>query len=79
MGQPIKKKIQEIHSDIIKEEPFYTLLVDGNGVLFHSMADTTVNSSGIHVGGIFQFLLQLRMMLSKKDFDYVYVTFDDEF
>ena len=79
MGQPIKKKIQEIHSDIIKEKPFYTLLVDGNGVLFHSMADTTVNSSGIHVGGIFQFLLQLRMMLSKKDFDYVYVTFDDEF
>ena len=79
MGQPIKKKIQEIHSDIIKEEPFYTLLVDGNGVLFHSMADTTVNSSGTHVGGIFQFLLQLRMMLSKKDFDYVYVTFDDEF
>lgn len=80
MGQPIRKQIQEIHKDLIKEEPIYTLLVDGGGLLFHCMKDNTVScTSGRHVGGIFQFLLQLRMQLSKKGFDYVYVFFDNEY
>lgn len=79
MLQPVRKKIQEIHPDLIKEDPFYTLLVDGNALLFMCMADSTVNGKGEHIGGIFQFLLQLRMMMSKRDFDYVYVTFDNEY
>lgn len=79
MSQPIRKKIQEEHPDLIKEKPFYTLLVDGNSLLFFSMVDSTVNQDGVHVGGVFQFLLQLRMMMSKREFDYVYVTFDNEY
>lgn len=79
MPQPVKKKIQEIHSDLIKEKPFYTLLVDGNSLLFMCFKDATVNSNGVHIGGIYQFLLQLRMLLSKINPDYVYVTFDNEY
>lgn len=79
MGQPIRKKIQNVHPELIKEKPFYTLLVDGNSLLFMCMRDESMNDDNIHVGGIYQFLLQLRMMMSKRDFDYVYVFFDDEY
>lgn len=79
MVQPIKKHIQEAHPDMIKEEPFYTLLVDGNSVLFSCMADDKRNTENVHYGGIFQFLLQLKMIMSKRDFNYVYVFFDDEY
>lgn len=79
MAQPIKKKIQEVHPDMIKEEPFRTLLVDGNSLLFVCFADNKVNSDGVHYGGVFQFLLQLKMMLSKAEFDYVYVFFDNTY
>ena len=41
------------------------------------MADDKLNTSGVHVGGIFQTLLQLKMLLTKKQYDYVYVFFDD--
>jgi hypothetical protein len=58
MAQPIRRQIQEIHSDLIKGESYYTLLVDGNSLLFNCMADDKVNSQGVHYGGIFQFLLQ---------------------
>ena len=79
MPQPIKKKIQETHPEMIQEKPFYTLLVDGNSLLFSCMADPKVNSDGIHYGGVFQFLLQLKMIMSKREFDYIYVFFDNEF
>ncbi|MBP5725075.1 MAG: hypothetical protein J6X18_16070 [Bacteroidales bacterium] len=79
MPQPIKKKIQEIHPDMMQEKPFYTLLVDGNSLLFSCMADPKVNSDGVHYGGVFQFLLQLKMLMSKREFDYIYVFFDNEF
>lgn len=79
MGQPIRNSIKEIHSDIIKGETYYTLLVDGNSLLFSCMADTKVNSKGIHYGGVFQFLLQLKMIMQKRTFKYVYVFFDDEY
>ena len=78
MAQPIKKKIQETHPEMIQEAPFRTLLVDGNSLLFVSMSDPKVNSDSLHYGGIFQFLLQLRMMLSKGEFKYIYVFFDNE-
>ena len=79
MPQPIKKKIQETHPEMIQEKPFYTLLVDGNSLLFSCMADPKVNSDGIHYGGVFKFLLQLKMIMSKREFDYIYVFFDNEF
>ena len=77
--QPIKKNIKEAHAEMMKEEPFYTLLVDGNSLLFSCMADDKKSENGQHYGGIFQFLLQLKMMMSKKDFSYVYVFFDNEY
>ena len=79
MPQPVKKKIQEVHPDMIQEPPFRTLLVDGNSLLFSCMADDKINSDGIHYGGVFQFLLQLRMMITKGEFQYIYVFFDNEF
>ena len=64
---------------MIQEKPFRTLLIDGNSLLFSCMADPKVNSDGLHYGGIFQFLLQIRMMITKGEFEYIYVFFDNEF
>ena len=75
MGQPVKQHIKEAHP-VTSAEPIYTLLIDGNSLLRLAFADTRVNTNGIHYGGVFQFLLQLRMMMQKKDFDYVYCVFD---
>ena len=79
MPQPVRKQIQELHKDIIKEEPTLTLLVDGGSLLFSSMKEDTVNSKGEHVGGIHQFLLQLRMQLTQRVFNRIVVTFDDTY
>ena len=79
MPQPVRKQIKEIHADLIQEPPFRTLLVDGNSLLFSCMADPKVNADGVHYGGVFQFLLQLRMMISKGEFQYIYVFFDNEY
>lgn len=75
MSQPVRPIIKEKHQELI-EEPVFTLLVDGNSVLRQAFRDNRVNTNGIHYGGVFQFLLQLRMIMQKKDFDYVYVVFD---
>ena len=75
MGQPVRPIIKEKHQELI-EEPVFTLLVDGNSVLRQAFRDNRVNTNGIHYGGVFQFLLQLRMIMQKKEFDYVYVFFD---
>ena len=79
MAQPIRKKIVEKNPDVVKEAPFITLLVDGNNLLRISMADTKTNENGEHYGGVFQFLLQLRMMINKigSRLEYIYVFFDD--
>lgn len=79
MGQPVRKQIQNLHDDLIKDESYYTLLVDGNSLLFSCMADTKVNTKGEHYGGVFQFLLQLRMIMQKRTFKYIYVFFDNEY
>lgn len=77
MGQPVRNIIKEMHPELTAK-PFYTLLIDGNNLLRMSMADTKVNGNGIHYGGIFQFLLQLRILLTMEyKYDYVYVVFDD--
>jgi len=77
MGQPVRNIIKEMHPELTAK-PFYTLLIDGNNLLRQSLADTKVDSEGIHYGGIFQFLLQLRILLTMEyKYDYVYVVFDD--
>ena len=79
MAQPIRKNIQEVHPELIKEESEYTLIIDGGSLLFTCFGDDKVNSDGVHYGAVYQFLLQLRMQLAKKDYDYVYVFFDNEY
>lgn len=77
MAQPVRKVIKEIHPEL-SSKPFYTLIIDGNNLLRMSMADTKVNGNGIHYGGIFQFFLQIRMLMTAEyRYDYVYVVFDD--
>ena len=76
MGQPVRKIIQESHPELAAK-PFYTLLIDGNNLLRQCMADTKINAEGIHYGGIFQFFLQIKLMMKDLRYDYVYVVFDD--
>lgn len=76
MGQPVRKIIQETHPEL-SAKPFYTLLIDGNNLLRICMVDSKVNSDGIHYGGIFQFFLQIKMLMNTIRYDYVYVVFDD--
>ena len=79
MGQPVRRAIKEAHGEEIGRKPIYTLLVDGNSLLKVSMRDEMVNDRGEHVGGIFQFLLQLKKLMTTRDWDYVYCFFDDKF
>lgn len=75
--QPVRQQIINKHPELA-EKSTYTLLVDGTFLLRHSFKDIRVNTDGVHYGGVFQFLLQLKIMMMKKEFDYVYVFFDDE-
>lgn len=76
MGQPVRQIIKESHPEL-SAKPFYTLLIDGNNMLRQCMADTKINSDGIHYGGIFQFFLQIKLLMKDLKYDYVYVVFDD--
>lgn len=76
MNQPIPKKVKEKNPELTKKT-FNTLLIDGSNILeLSSAGDTTLSSSGKQVGGIFQFFLQLKMLLQKGNFRYVYVFWD---
>ena len=76
MPQPIPKKIKE-NKPSLSRKPFNTLLVDGSNLLEVTFsADKRISSDGKEVGGIFQFLLQLKLMLTKANFRYVYVFWD---
>lgn len=77
MKQPVRKIIKEVHAEKLIE-PIYTLLIDGTNLLRISFADPKINTKGEHIGGTFQFLLQMKMLLNIKEWDYVYVFFDDE-
>ena len=76
MSQPIPKKIKSNNPDL-GVKTFNTLLVDGSNILeLSSLGDRTISSNGKIVGGIFQMLLQLKLMLKKANFRYVYVFWD---
>ena len=76
MGQPVRKTIKESHPEL-SSKPIYTLLIDGNNLLRQCFSDTKTNRKGIHYGGIFQFFLQIKMMMKDYQYDYIYVVFDD--
>jgi 5'-3' exonuclease len=78
MPQPIPKKIKEIKPDVGVKQ-FTTLLIDGSNILeLSSCADHTLSSNGMVYGGVFQFLLQIRMLLQKGNFRYIYVMWDGQ-
>lgn len=76
MSQPIPQKIRENNPDLIKPKQFNTLLVDGSNLLEISCIHKKLNSKGREIGGIYQFLLQLKLLLRKGNFRYVYVMWD---
>ena len=77
MKQVIKKIIKETKN--INEEPLiYTLLIDGNNLMKISSVDKRMNGKGEEYGIIFQFLLQMSKLLSRKDYNFVYVMFDGD-
>ena len=78
MAQPVRNIIKESHPEMNFDKPTRTLIIDGGNLLRIAFEDNKVNSNGIHYGGVFQFLLQVKLMLRKTTFDYVYCFFDDE-
>lgn len=78
MPQPIPKKIKEIKPDAGVKQ-FTTLLIDGSNILeLSSCADHTLSSDGMDYGGVFQFLLQIKLLLQKGNFRYIYVMWDGQ-
>lgn len=76
MSQPVPKRIQKTKPQTLCKT-FNTLLIDGSNILeLSSLADTKVSSSGKNIGGITQFLLQIKLLLQKGNFRYVYVFWD---
>ena len=76
MSQPIPKNIKEKNPSYAVKG-FNTLLVDGSNLLEIAFsADKRLNSDGEEVGGVFQFLLQLKQLLKLGNFRYVYVFWD---
>lgn len=76
MAQPVRQNIIESRPELANK-PFFTLLIDGNALLRQCMVDTKVNAQGVHYGGIFQFFLQIKLLMRDYKYDYVYVVFDD--
>lgn len=76
MKQAVKKKIKDTYK--IDDTPTeYTLLLDMNNIMKISIsADKRISGNGLEYGMVFQSLLQIRKMLEKKTFDYVYAMYD---
>lgn len=77
MAQPVRQNIIVSHPELA-EKPIYTLLVDGTNVLKICEVANKVNTRGEEYGAFFTFLVKMKNLLKKKDFDYVYVVFDDD-
>jgi hypothetical protein len=76
MSQPIPKKVKENNPNL-GVKTFNTLLVDGSNILeLSSLGDKTISSNGKQIGGIQQFLLQIKILMMKANFRYVYVFWD---
>lgn len=78
MPQPIPKRIRESKPELCVKY-FNTLLVDGSNILeLSTLADKKLSSKGEQIGGIYQFFLQLKLLLKKGNFRYVYVFWDGQ-
>lgn len=78
MAQPVPTKIKANNPNI-GEKTFNTLLVDGSSILETCWAKVKkYNSDGREIGAIFAFLVQLKILLQKGNFRYVYVFWDGE-
>ena len=76
MAQPIPKRIKE-QNQLLEAKPYNTLLIDGSNlfeVCFRACKQ--YGSTGKNIGGVFEFLLQVKLMLKKGNFKHVYVFFD---
>lgn len=77
MNQPVPKIIKKNY--IIEDKSIYTLLVDSNSLLEHCFHGCKkINSEGVEYGGVFQFLLQLKILISKKAYDNVICFWDGD-
>ena len=78
MSQPIPKKIIE-NKPNLSIKTFNTMLIDGSNLLEVCFrANKKISSSGNEIGGIFEFLLQIKLLLRKANFRYVYVFWDGD-
>lgn len=78
MKQVLRKNIVKANK-LDTSEPIYTLIVDGNNLLKVSSADKKINDAGQDYGAVCQFFNQMRKMLEKKDFNFVYVIWDGDY
>lgn len=78
MPQPIPKKIKENNPNFAIKS-FNTLLIDGSSLLELVFSKSKkISSDGQEIGGIFAFLLQLKILLQKGNFRYVYCFWDGD-
>lgn len=76
MAQPIPKKIKSANPSL-ESKPYNTLLIDGSNLLEVCFrACKQISTKGRNIGGVFEFLLQVKLMLRKGNFRHVYVFFD---
>lgn len=75
MKQVIRREIKEKYNI---QDNIYTLLLDMNSIMKMSMVDKRLNTDGVEYGMVFQTLLQIRNLLQKKDFNFVYAFYDGD-
>ena len=76
--QPIPKRIIESNPEMAVKK-FNTLLIDGSNLMEVCFAaNKTVNTEGEEIGAIFSFLLQIKLLLRKGNFKYVYCFMDGQ-
>lgn len=74
--QPIPKKILQNNPEYAIK-PFNTLLIDGSSLLeicFYS--NKSLSKDGKNVGAVVAFFVQMKILLNKGNFRYVYVFWD---
>lgn len=78
-NQPVRKIIQQTYNTL-ENVTERTLLIDGQNILEVSINGDkdTINEKGEHIGGIYQFFLQLKKFMTKigYTFDNIYVFWD---
>lgn len=75
MKQVVRKKIAEANN-ITQDPLIYTALIDGNNMLKLSQVSHETSSQGLEYGAVLQFFLQMKKMLTHRDYNFVYVMWD---